>query len=312
MSMLVVGSLNIDLVAKVAAFPKEGETVMGTSMERISGGKGANQAVACGKLGAKTTILGAVGQDEAAAILKESLANASVITEKLLVVENAFSGTALICVTEQGENNIVVIPGANQKMDIGYLQANDDAFCSCSALLLQMEIPFACTLYAAKRANELKKTVLLNLAPVPDYDVQNIFPYVDYLSVNESELEKISNRPADTIESISAAAGALLRKGVRNVLVTLGHRGAFLKNQHEEILVPPPEVTVKDTTAAGDTFNAAFLVKRVAGATCRQAMEFANCSAALAVSKAGAQSSIPTWREAEALYKDSFFLKGDE
>ena len=297
--MLVVGSINMDFVAKVEAFPKEGETVIGTSLERIPGGKGANQAVACGRLGAETTILGVVGSDESALLMKESLAKASVATDRLLVAEDSFTGTAMICVNEEGENNIVVIPGANGEMNLDYLEAHDEAFCSCSAVLLQMEVPFNCTLFAAKRAHQLGKTVFLNLAPVPNWDVREIFPYIDYLSVNEIELEKVSGQVVDTIESISSAAEALLQTGVKSVLVTLGSRGAFLKNKYEEILVPPPDVEVADTTAAGDTFNAAFLVKRVAECSLRQAMEFANCSAALAVSRLGAQPSIPTREEVE-------------
>jgi len=185
-----------------------------------------------------------------------------------------------------------VIPGANAECSVPWLKKRDEDFRWCDCVMLQMEIPFESVLYAAKRAKELGKNVMLNLAPVPSDDCSELLPYADFLSVNETELAKLTGKKTETIEEIESACDELVRAGAGSVLATLGERGALLRGAHNCPVTAPPKVKAVDTTAAGDTFTAAFLLKfgelGAAGA-----VAYANAAASLAVSRKGAQSSIP-------------------
>lgn len=291
--ILVVGSLNIDLVTELHRMPDIGETVMGSRLHYIPGGKGANQACAVGKLGGSVTMLGCIGNDDFGNIQKEELKKSNVDVAKLKVSTSHNTGTALIYINSEGNNSIVVIPGANTECDVDYLKQKDELFRESDIILLQMEIPYDTIYYAIRRAKELKKTVILNPAPAPEKIPEEMLNMIDYLTPNETELQKLVNGTSLDLESIKEAAGSLVEKGVKNVIVTLGERGALFTNAKKEVVYSVRKVTAKDTTAAGDSFIGAFAVSLAEGKSDEQAIEFANLVSSVVVTKKGAQSSIP-------------------
>ena len=293
--ILIVGSANVDLSIHVKQIPAVGETVLGKSMERLPGGKGANQACAVGKLGGIGCFLCAVGSDDAGILIQKSLKEAGMDPAHMKICEKESTGMAVVCVSDRGENNIIVVSGANARCDVDYLKAQRALFHDCDLLLLQMEIPLERVVYAAKRATSLGKTVILNPAPVPENFPEELFQYADYLTPNEVELFKLANMKAgSSMAEVLQAGKRLLRKGANRLLVTLGGKGALYLGKNEERLFAPPEVPVIDTTAAGDTFNAAFAVKLAEGWNVGKAVDYANCASSVTVSRKGAQASIPT------------------
>ena len=299
--ILVIGSLNMDLVLEVENMPLPGETIMGKSFMTSPGGKGANQAGSLGKLEAQLIMLGCVGNDSFGEQLLSSFSG--VDTSRIKHTEIQPTGTAVIYVSRSGMNSIVVVPGANSECDIDYLKENDDIFRECDAVLLQMEIPHEAVYYAIDRAHELGKTVILNPAPAPDFIPDEILKKLDFITPNETELAKLTGMPAETEEEISAAAGVLAFSTSGHVLVTLGERGVMLSDGKTDAIFPTLTVPVVDTTAAGDCFNAAFVYGMTKGNSISQSIKFANVAAALSVSKKGAQSSLPTLAEVEAAAK---------
>ncbi len=295
--ILVIGSLNLDIVARVGHMPEIGETILSDDMEMIPGGKGANQACAAGKLGARVCMLGALGKDAYGNILLESLQNAGVDTSRLIRRERESTGLALINVNAEGNNSIVVIPGANQTVDKNYIDENEEAIKESDIIILQMEIPIATVLYAAQKAKKWGKTVILDPAPVPEYFPQELFQYVDIIKPNETELQMIAKAGGESLE-LEWAAEYLRQKGVKDVIVTLGEKGVYVNSERKGILqIPAQKVEAVDTTAAGDTFTAAMAVKLAEEADIEQAVEFANRASAIAVTRKGAQASIPTREE---------------
>lgn len=295
--ILVIGSSNIDLVVRVPDIPAVGETIMSLSTDRLPGGKGANQAFACGKLGGSTTFLSVVGNDMLADIIIDSMNKANVDISRMEKAADTQTGMALICINNHGDNSIIVIPGANTMCDIEYLKRHDKAFLESDIIALQMEIPLDSVYYSIRRAKELGKTVILDPAPAPDRIPEDIYRQLDFITPNETELQKLSGFPVDNRKDLLKAGKVLLSWGVANVLVTLGAKGAMLLNKGGEKFFTPPQVNVVDTTAAGDTFNAAFTVKAAEGESYEEAIRFANLASSLAVSKLGAQSSIPSRKE---------------
>lgn len=295
--VLVIGSANVDFVIGVKDMPVVGETILCKSFERTLGGKGANQAYACGRLGADTVFLNVVGKDDFGNALIQNLKMANVSTEAVRQNEGTSTGMAVICVNSTGNNSIIVIPGANNCCDTDYLDQNRRCFEECDIVLLQMEIPLESVCYAVRLAKSLGKTVILNPAPVPDHIPEDIYQGLDFITPNESEFKRLTGCPGETIEDIVGCSHVLLDLGVKQIVVTLGERGAILINREGHKVYPPLEIQVIDTTAAGDTFNAAFVRKLADGATCDEALVFANYASALTVSKPGAQASIPSYLE---------------
>ncbi len=301
--ILIIGSLNVDMVIEMKRMPLVGETVLGTELTYIPGGKGANQACAVGKLGGDVMMLGCVGEDEFGDIQKDSLSGNGVDTGCFKRSKTQKTGTASIYVDENGRNSIVVVAGANRECDISYLQENDDAIRECDYVILQMEIPYETIFYAVKRARELGKTVILNPAPAPDSLPDEVLEKLDYITPNETELMKLCGRSGETIEDFIEGAKALLQKGVRNVLVTLGERGALLVNEGMAEIFPTRKVVPVDTTAAGDCFNGAFVVALAEGKGQKEAVVFANAASSIAVTRNGAQTSIPGREETDEVLK---------
>ncbi|NLL75636.1 MAG: ribokinase [Clostridiales bacterium] len=302
--ILVIGSLNVDMVIEMKNMPLVGETVLGTQLTYIPGGKGANQACAVGKLGGDVKMLGCVGEDEFGDIQKDNLSACGVDTSYFKRSKTKKTGTASIYVDERGNNSIVVVAGANQECDISYLREHDDIIKECDYVILQMEIPYDAIFYAVNRAKELGKTVILNPAPAPEKLPDEILAKLDYITPNETELMKLCGRDGAQIDDFIEGAKMLLQKGVKNVLVTLGERGALLVNANMAEVFPTRKVVSVDTTAAGDCFNGAFAVALAEGRSQKEAIVFANVSSSIAVTRNGAQTSIPRREETDELLKN--------
>ena len=291
---MVIGSLNMDLSIDLAKMPVTGETILGRGIAYKAGGKGANQACAAGKLGGRVRMLGCVGQDEFGQKLVKSLSESGVETDYIKESRDLPTGTAVIYVDDNGDNSIVVIPGANMACDIEYLKAQDEQFHWCDYVVLQMEIPYEAVWYSVKRAKELGKTVILNPAPAPDKIPEEILSLVDYLTPNETEIIALNGKSKDDIRE---GAEKLLSRGVSTVIATLGDRGALLVNRYGETFYPARKVVSVDTTAAGDCFNGAMVAALAEGQSEAEAILFANIASSIAVTRKGAQESLPIREE---------------
>ena len=294
--ILVAGSLNMDLRFSMKRMPLEGETVLGDGLLYNPGGKGANQAAAAAKLGGDVAMLGAVGKDGFGDTLAKSLADCGCDVSGLRRV-TAPTGTASIYVDEQGRNSIVAIAGANAFCDTEYLKECETELEKCDILMLQLEIPYDAVWSMAKKAHALGKIVILNPAPAPaEGEIpESVLKCIDWLTPNETELVLLSGMPCEEPSEIEEAAAKLQQLGVKNVLVTVGSRGAYLCMPNSSELIPTEKVKAVDTTAAGDCFNGAFAVGLSEGMAPEEAVRFANKAASLSVTRPGAQSSLP-WR----------------
>ena len=295
--ILVVGSLNMDMDITVDDFPRAGQTIIGKKIVNVTGGKGANQALACGKLGGDTYMLGCVGNDDFGKIQIDTLSK-YVNVDNLAIREGEHTGTAVIYINKNGENSIVVIPCANSTCDIDYLKENDELFKDASYVIFQLEIPLESVFYGIRRAKELGKTVILNPAPAIDKEKfpSDIWSKIDYITPNETETAKLTGISTDV--SVEQAGEKLIDMGVKNALITLGGKGALLiKGDKTKIYSNAFETNVVDTTAAGDCFNGAFVVGLSEGMNEESAMKLANKASSIAVSRHGAQNSIPTREE---------------
>jgi ribokinase len=294
----VVGSINMDVVNRVDRHPLPGETVSGLETAYIPGGKGANQAVAAARAGAQVLMIGAVGQDPFGGPLVEALGKAGVDTAGVLEKEGT-SGMAFITVDAHGENNIILSSGANGRLSVEDMEAGligaaaGDVGVGLDGVLLQNEIPWETTSAAVRRARALGATVYLNPAPARKVE-DEVLALVDVLVVNETEAAAISGMKVDSRENAEAAAEWLLGRGVREVIVTLGAAGVvYASKEGERVSVPAFRVEAVDTTAAGDTFIGAYAAARNRGDSVQEALRWANAAAAIAVTRPGAQSSIP-------------------
>lgn len=305
--ILVIGSLNMDIVIKVENMPLTGETILGRDIQYIPGGKGANQSYSAGCLKGDVTMLGCVGQDEFGEAILNNLDQAGVTINQMKRSTDYPTGTAVIYVNEAGDNSIVVVPGANGQCNSAYLKENDSLFIESDYVLLQMEIPAEAVFYAIRRAKQLGKTVILNPAPAPEAIPEDILNCIDYITPNEIELARLTNTSCDKLDDIIYASFSLVERGVQNVLVTLGERGALLVNDNgTEHYKAVKTDKIVDTTAAGDCFNGAFVTALAEGKSEKEAVLFANTAASISISRAGAQSSIPSREETDRLLEVKF------
>ena len=298
--VLVVGSSNLDLVVTAKRFPNPGETIFGKKFEMFPGEKGANQAVCAARLGCKTTFIGKMGNDDFREKLSSILIEAGVDTKNLLVDSNEHTGTALITVDESGQNQIVVISGSNMKLSPKDIEQKSALFSHAAVVLAQLEIPIETVVQTAELARQNHALFILNPAPaasLPD----GLFPLIDFITPNENELELLSGIKIVDDSSIKRASEKLMQKGVRNIIVTLGKRGAMLVNHTCAKLFPVSEVKVVDSTAAGDAFNGAFASSISEGHSIEESIEFANKVASISVTRMGAQSSMPFLNEIKDL-----------
>ena len=290
--VLVVGSANMDLVVSAERFPAPGETVLGRHFDMFPGGKGANQAVACARLGARTVFLGKMGQDNFKDMLISSMGGNGVLLDHLLIDGENGTGTALITVDGKGENEIIVISGSNMCLNPEEVSVNASLFREARVVLTQLEIPMATVQKAAELAKENGDIFILNPAPANTLP-QDLLALIDYLTPNETELELLSGRVVTDLNSAGKAAQILVEQGVKNVVVTLGEQGALLVNKDGAIHFPAKKVVAVDTTAAGDAFNGAMAFSLAQGRPIEKAIELANAVAGIAVTKLGAQASMP-------------------
>jgi len=296
-SILVIGSLNMDFVVNVDEMPVAGETRMGSSVELIPGGKGANQACAVGKLGGKADMLGAVGTDSYAQMQLNSLKEAGVSVSSIIKRDTVSTGMAFITVNRAGDNSIIVVPGANHTLTKKDIDQHMELIRQHDIIILQMEIPLETVIYAAKCAKEAGKTVILDPAPAPENFPVELYQYIDILKPNETELNILTNSE-DAAHDLVKATNQLKELGVRCVMVSLGASGVFINDaDNRQCHIPGIQVKAIDSTAAGDTFTAAVAVCLSKGKSIAEAARYANMAAALAVTKRGAQSSIPTCDE---------------
>jgi ribokinase len=293
----VAGSSNVDFVVRVAEMPRKGETILTKTFDKIPGGKGANQACACGKLGGNCVFLSVVGRDGLGDIVVESLREANVDVGQVLYQEAAPTGMAIIAVNDDGENSIMLVPGANALCDTAYFEAKKACVGAAHIVLTQLETPPEDIYRLLETAKKAGKTTLLDPAPAPGSIPDTVLSGLDFLTPNETELEKITGKKAGEIGEIGEAAQTLLKKGVRNVIVTIGPRGALLCNEEGIERFPAFEAERVDTTAAGDTFSAGLAVALAEGKTTREAIEFASAAAAISITRKGAQTSIPSREE---------------
>lgn len=293
--IVVLGSINMDLVTFCERAPRGGETLLGKEFRQIPGGKGANQAVAMGKLGADVTMLGKVGTEGMGEILLNSMEKDGVKTDRI-EKSSVTTGIAKIIVEESGQNRILVVPGANGDVDNAYVDRNIETVKNSDVLVCQLEIPMESVKYAFSKAKEMGKITVLNPAPAAHLD-EEIIKNSDYIIPNETELEIITGIKTDTLEGVKEAAAALLQKGVKGLLITLGSKGSLYIDRDKEIMTPAYKVKAVDTTAAGDSFIGGFVKGLSQGMETEQAIELGTKVAAISVTRIGAQTSLPTEEE---------------
>ena len=315
--ILVIGSLNADLVVRAPHFPQPGETISGDDLHIIPGGKGANQAVAAARQGASVAMLGRVGSDSFGPFLLDSLKSNSVDITHVHADDSA-TGTAIIVVDANGQNSIVLSAGANGK--VSPADVDNATSLRPSLILLQLEIPIPTVLHAAQYARKNNIRVILNPAPaksLPD----ELISLIDFIIPNETELSLLTGLEVKDIPSAENAAKVLLDRGAKNVIVTLGEKGALLVSGNQTTQVNAYKVDVVDTTAAGDAFIGGFASNllesdsllldmmqhpqgtRAASLQIEEAVKYANACGALATTKFGAQPSLPSKDEVESFLK---------
>lgn len=295
--ILVIGSLNADLVVRSPRFPEPGETISGGDLQVIPGGKGANQAVAAARLSAHVMMLGRVGKDNFGDFLLDNLKSNHVDTTSVQH-DDASTGTAIIVVDSNGQNSIVLSPGANG--NVTPVDVDHTSFPAGGLILLQLEIPIPTVLHAAQRARESGTRVVLNPAPAQSLP-NELIALADFIIPNESELQLLTGMNVSDIPSVERAGRALLQRGAKNVIVTLGDKGALIVEPEASKQVDTFKVDVVDTTAAGDAFIGGFATQLLESSSLLEAVRFGCACGALATTKFGAQPSLPTREEVEKL-----------
>ena len=295
----VIGSLNMDIVVQSERFPEPGETINGQGVQFVPGGKGANQAVAAARLGAMVRMVGFIGEDAFGDALIRSLDDSGVHTRHVNRVSSA-TGIASI-VLANDDNQIIVVPGANAHCLPEHLPELEAVIADSDIIVMQLEIPVETVHYAAKLAKKHQKTVILNPAPAIQLP-KELMPLVDYITPNESELYLLANLKA-VDSSLEQALDALLSQGTGCVVATLGAQGSVMKRVGEGSLhIPALDVEVVDTTGAGDAYNAGLACGISSGLTLEEALRLATAVSAVAVSRFGAQTGMPTMEDVQAKF----------
>jgi ribokinase len=298
-SVVVVGSINMDLVASADHIPAAGETILGTGFETHPGGKGANQAVAAARLGAQVQMIGLLGSDDIGKQLRDGLNQAGVDTSAVGTVPGN-SGVALITVAASGENSIVVASGANFQVSPEYLDKHADLIRNAGVVLAQLEIPLESVVRLGKLCAEASVPLILDPAPARELPAE-LFAQVAWLTPNETEAGFYLGHPVGK-DGPEAAAHELIAKGAKGVILKLGANGSyFAQGSGNEAGIQPFHVHAVDSTGAGDAFNGAFAAALMMGKSRLEAAMFASAASAVSVTRAGAQSSMATLDEVERL-----------
>lgn len=294
-NLVVLGSINADHILNLETFPTPGETVTGNQYQVAFGGKGANQAVAAGRSGANIAFIACTGDDDTGERVRKQLASDNIDVSPVSVVEGESTGVALIFVNAEGENVIGIHAGANAALTTERVEAQRAIISGADALLMQLESPVESVLAAAKIAHENHTTVVLNPAPARVLS-DELLALVDIITPNETEAEKLTGIRVENDDDAARAAGAMHDKGIGTVIITLGSRGVWVSANGEGRRVPGFKVKAIDTIAAGDTFNGALVTALLEGRAMDEAIRFAHAAAAIAVTRKGAQPSVP-WRK---------------
>jgi ribokinase len=298
--VVVVGSINVDLVVRLARLPRPGETLAADELHTIPGGKGANQAVAAARLGAAVQMIGRVGDDAFGPRLRAGLASEGVNTDNVMVTADCSSGVALIGVEASGENAIILAAGANGRLTPDDVLQRQEVFRTADVLLLQLETPPETVAAAVALARKQGVPIVLDPAPAPTGPLPVAAADVDILTPNQTEAEALSGVVVDDLAQARIAAEALHCLGARKVVLKLGALGALLYDDQGRCEhVATAEVKVVDTTAAGDAFTAALGVAVAEGKPLPEAVRFACAAGTLAVTRFGAQPAMPTRAEVE-------------
>jgi ribokinase len=297
--VVVVGSLNMDLVAQVPRLPQRGQTIAGYDFQLLPGGKGANQAFAIGRLGGQARMIGRVGEDPFGERLRSSLSSAGVDVSGVMSTPGESTGVALILVETGGQNQIVVAAGANGKLSPGDVHAELQR-APGRYLLLQLESPLQTVAAAANQARLCGMSVILDPAPAMPLS-SSLLGNLDVLTPNESEALILLGVRGDhiSLDEAPAVCAKLLGLGPSCIILKMGERGAWLADSRQSRHFRVPRVEAVDTTAAGDTFNGALVTALAEGKPLEKAIGFANCAAAISVTRLGAQPSVPSRREVE-------------
>jgi ribokinase len=286
--IVVVGSINADLVFEADRRPNSGETLIGKDFKTVPGGKGANQAIAASRLGAKVAMMGCLGEDQNGIFLEENLKVNKVETKFIKKVKGIPSGVAGITLAE-GDNSIIVVPGANYEVDKTYIDKNIEVIKSAKIVLLQLEIPIEVVEYVIDICSKNKVKTILNPAPIQKLK-EDTLEKLDYLTPNEHEFEILYG---------SKREEEMLKKHKNKLIITKGSEGVSFSDGDKVINIPSNKVEVVDTTGAGDTFNGSFAYSLVKGMSIKESIEFANKAAAISVTKFGAQGGMPTLKEVD-------------
>ncbi len=296
--VVVVGSLNMDLVVQAGRRPETGETLMGKEFGMFIGGKGSNQAIAAARLGADVTMIGRLGTDLFGDTLMAAHAEEGICTNNVIRDTEAGTGVASILIDADGDNSIVLVPQANMRLSVEDIERASASIAAADVLLLQLEVPISASQRAAEIAKSNGATVVLNPAPAQELP-DDFLAQVDILTPNEVETESLSGVRVSITTDAERAAKVLLDKGLSAVISTLGERGALLLTSDLTQQVPAFTVEVVDTTAAGDAFCGALATALARGDNLVDAVAFANAAGALAVTVLGAAPSMPTAAQVE-------------
>ncbi|MGP4041099.1 ribokinase [Gracilibacillus sp. D59] len=304
MSILVIGSFMMDLVVRTPRAPEEGETIIGDSFSRFPGGKGANQAVAAARLGEQVTMVGKLGTDQFGEEAIKTLINEGINTGYILRDPQKPTGVGSVTLDQHGSNRIIVVPGANLSYSVTDLEQVEDLIKRSDILIVQLEMDINMIEKAVSIANAYDVPVILNPAPARELSDQ-LLSQVTYLTPNETEVEILTGIKVNNNEDAEEAGKILLKKGVKNVIITLADKGSLIVNNSEVKHVPSFNVKPVDSVAAGDSFNGALAVGLVRGESIEKAVNYANAVGAITVTKEGAIPSLPTVEEVESFINKS-------
>lgn len=293
--LAVLGSINADHILNLAHFPRPGETVIGKQYQVAFGGKGANQAVAAGRSGADIAFIACIGEDDIGERIRQQLATDRIDIAPVEAVSGESTGVALIFVNGEGENIIGIHAGANAALTPERVEKHRQVIADADALLMQLESPLDSVLAAARIAHENQTHVILNPAPATELS-DELLSLIDMITPNETEAQILTGVAVNSDEDAARAAAVLHDKGIGSVLITLGSRGVWLSEQGHGQRIAGFRVDAVDTIAAGDTFNGALITALLEQRPMAEAVRFAHAAAAIAVTRRGAQPSVP-WRE---------------
>jgi ribokinase len=297
-NVVVIGSINIDMVSRMPVFPKVGETVFGDEFSMFPGGKGANQALAMAKLGMNVTMIGKIGNDVLGQKALTLLVKNNVNVSNVEIEDSTFTGIASIQVNEEGSNTIVVIPGANSKVTPDLVRKHKEQIIKADAIILQLEIPLESVMEAIDIAYESGVLVILNPAPacaLPD----SVYQKVSIIIINDNETQALSGYSTESQDSLTQAGQFFIKRGCNSVVFTLGESGAkYISSEYMKLVhVPPYFIEPVDTVAAGDAFVGGFTFAYLRDVSLERAVQWGNACGALACTKPGAQTSLPSLDE---------------